>query len=231
MPLMNKTVNLTHRPSGLNFFLRLGTTDWYVANELFEEYEYATVKTWNPEDFRNIIDLGANIGLSIILWGRLSPKAHIKAVEPDPLNISMLRRNLNSPELIARCSIIAAFAGSKSGSATLDRSAGEWGVRMGNEDNNERVNVHSMDEIFKRTPISKSIDLLKCDIEGAEAQIFRECSAWINLIRNLIVEVHPPYSVKALMSDLRINDGNLCIVNRVVHGENEVIFLRQQANQ
>jgi hypothetical protein len=34
------------------------------------------------------------------------------------------------------------------------------------------------------------IDLLKIDIEGAEKEVFRDASAWIDNVRMLVVELH-----------------------------------------
>jgi hypothetical protein len=47
------------------------------------------------------------------------------------------------------------------------------------------------------------VDLLKCDIEGAESEVFSNCCSWIGLIKNLVAEIHPPYTTQALLSDLK----------------------------
>ena len=47
------------------------------------------------------------------------------------------------------------------------------------------------------------INLLKCDIEGSEAELFANCASWIGRVENLIIEVHPPYSTERLHEDLR----------------------------
>src|SRR4051794_34257742 len=57
------------RVAALNhpLYLRLGTTDWLVLEELYLNDGYAPVLRSLP-DARQIIDLGSNIGLSVRLW-------------------------------------------------------------------------------------------------------------------------------------------------------------------
>jgi hypothetical protein len=48
----------------------------------------------------------------------------------------------------------------------------------------------------------QTIDLLKCDIEGAEYHLFRDCGRWIQQVAAIAIELHPPYCLKDLMADL-----------------------------
>ena len=73
-----------------------------------------------------------------------------------------------------------------------------------------------------------TIDLLKCDIEGSEAELFADCQAWINRVRNLVVELHQPYSAGQFCEDIRRGGGVFEIYHRApVNGESEVVFLQQ----
>jgi len=46
------------------------------------------------------------------------------------------------------------------------------------------------------------IDVLKCDIEGSETEVFKDCSSWIRRVRCMAVEVHNPYRAANLRDDL-----------------------------
>jgi hypothetical protein len=47
------------------------------------------------------------------------------------------------------------------------------------------------------------IDLLKCDIEGTESELFANCKDWISRVDHLIVETLAPYRVADLTQHLR----------------------------
>src|SRR5258705_8638429 len=78
-------------------YIRLGTTDWLVLEELYLDDGYGAVLR-NLPDARQIIDLGSNIGLSVRLWQKHYPHAHIVAVEPDDDNFNICRMNVEAGE-------------------------------------------------------------------------------------------------------------------------------------
>jgi hypothetical protein len=54
---------------------------------------------------------------------------------------------------------------------------------------------------------SGEIDLLKCDIEGGEAALFRGGPGWLSRVRAVLAEVHDPYTAEALVADVRASGG------------------------
>ena len=79
-----------------------------------------------------LIDLGANIGLSVISLARELRPLAIVAVEPDRGNFATLQENLRLAGLQDLCTSIRAFAGTQRGFAELvDSGNGAWGMRMG----------------------------------------------------------------------------------------------------
>ncbi|PYI93057.1 MAG: hypothetical protein DME97_07045 [Verrucomicrobia bacterium] len=228
LPFRKRIVALTHHRTGWMFSVRMGATDWYVANEIIEEGEYDRVKEWNPQAFDSVIDLGANIGLSVKLFADLSPNAVIKAIEPDDNNLAVLTVNLAESRIEDRVVVIRGFVGAESGTAGIDSSSGEWGIKMTRGDQKVSVPVYSMSQIMDEKPAFNAVDLLKCDVEGTEAELFCDCADWITRIRYAIVETHPPYSPDALENDIRRNGGSLKLVGRLQHGPNELVFLEQK---
>ena len=62
-----------------------------------------------------------------------------------------------------------------------------------------------MSEILEQAGVSGEIDLVKCDIEGAEAEVLARCADWITRVRALVIELHAPYTEELLRRDLAAN--------------------------
>jgi len=184
--------------------MRLGTTDWSTFRVTFLYDEYGFVRQHLPT-VRTIIDLGANIGDSVRYFADTYPEAEILAVEPDAGNYAVCQKNaaMMVPSERVRCK--QCFVSSHPGYAGIDRSKGEWEFRMDQTVSAaEQIPVVTIGELLREFKIAE-VDLLKCDIEGEEVELFRRCSDWIFRIRHLAIETSPPYSVSALEKDLERN--------------------------
>ena len=84
----------------------------------------------------------------------------------------------------------------------LDQAQGEWGGKMTDEPLGESVPVITMNELVESHLTHETIDLLKCDIEGAEKELFQNCADWIWRVRNIVIELHFGYSCKDFYRDL-----------------------------
>lgn len=175
------------------FYLRLGTTDFETFQVTFLRSEYKFVED-KLRGLRRIIDLGANIGDSTRYLAESFPDALILAVEPDPENYKVCLKNLReTPKASAK----QCFVGGFSGAAGLDRSGGEWGYAMQRTGTTEEIPVVTMATLLKEVGW-QSVDLVKCDIEGAEQEVFENCSDWIERVAHIAVETAPPYGVSKL---------------------------------
>lgn len=208
-----------------SFYLRLGSTDLYTAIEVFTEGEYVDVL----EHVKNalvVVDLGSNVGYSTMVWRAAWPACTIVAVEPDEGNLHLARTNLESiTREVGRGTNVYRHAAvsSKPGRLLLDRSGGAWmyrlvssgehggkgrgGPRGARPDQLEpvEVDVITVDHLLSTLPEGTTIDLLKCDIEGAEVGLFGDTAAlrsWLPRVRHLVVETHQPYTLSALEADL-----------------------------
>jgi FkbM family methyltransferase len=160
-----------------------------------------------------LIDLGANIGLSAIALARQLRPAGIVAVEPDGANFAMLQHNLRLAGLSDRSKTIRAFAGAERGFAELvDSGNGAWGMRMGAP---ARAGIpvwriedlvalakqmfHAARQVSNdaRQPFGHATSpvkvVLKCDIEGAEAQLFQSLTRWEHLVERVVLELHTEF--------------------------------------
>src|SRR5579864_6362327 len=109
---------------GTSIALRQGATDSKVFDEIFVEQVYAPCVASLPHDLGRValIDLGANIGLSVLFLTRALEVAEIIAVEPEPDNFRLLSENLRRTGLAQRSTAVCAFAGAERAFAELQDS-------------------------------------------------------------------------------------------------------------
>jgi FkbM family methyltransferase len=208
--------------------LRPMTTDWLVLQQyLIGEMDPALVLPLKSA--RTIVDLGANFGLTLALWLERAPIARIIAVEPDRENLLMCRRNIGLRDAETRVNLYEAFIGGCRRMAMINREGGAWGYRMkegGGAADVDGVRVLTMDDILP--PDRDPVDLLKCDIEGAEAELFSNSRNWIGRVKYVFVEIHQPYSVGALISDLSRNGWVFKIRHQHTHASGTVLLLERE---
>ncbi len=227
LPLRNamRRVRLTALPEEL--YVRLGSTDWYVLEEIFLDKVYEPITQRGLSDVRNVVDLGANAGFSLRLWQTLYPAARVIAVEPDSENLKMCRYNARTDSGEA-CFVEACVAG-KARRVSLDRSGGAWkfAIRELEHQEEESLPAMTLPQILASCDVHGPVDLLKCDIEGAESELFAECADWIGRVRNLVVELHRPYSAEDFLAHLdRAGARFQVYYQRSLDDGSELIFLQ-----
>jgi len=188
------------------FFLRLGSSDWAVLNELYVRNEYEILLKCDLGKPRWIVDLGSNIGLSLRLWRQHFPEANILAVEPDLDNVRMLRMNI-AESGNEKVTVVEGCVLGHARPVQLQQGAGgEWAYsvkEMAAEASDSPCGIAAltMPELLRRHCPDAVIDLLKCDIEGTEAELFRNCGSWLQKIRLGLVELHGDYRIKDFERD------------------------------
>ncbi len=80
-------------------FMRLRSSDSRVLTEVLLWNEYAELLAHVRGEVRGILDLGANVGMSVRYWQRRFPGARIVVVEPHPGNHALSVRNANTEPL------------------------------------------------------------------------------------------------------------------------------------
>jgi len=200
-------------------FLRPGTTDYDVFKEIFRRGDYDGVRPLVGRSPRVVVDLGANIGLAARWFLAQWPDVQIVAVEPEPANISLLRSNLDVTG--AHVSVHPVCAGASERTALLASSEGAWAFRLMSKDVGAQpsqpieVKVQTLDTILEESGVDGDIDLLKCDIEGAERELFESCESWIGRVRSMVVECHDGYTAYDLLGDLEKNNVRFHLVGVV----------------
>lgn len=171
---------------------RANTSDIAVFTQIFIELEYSCLK--HVKDANLIVDCGANIGCSSAYFLSRFKSSRLVAVEPDPGNFEQLK--LNMKPYGDRCTAINSGLWShatrlKMATPTF-RDGQEWSRQV--EECAGTV-PNSFGAIDVGTLLRKSgksrIDILKIDIEGAEAVVFsRNFEHWLDRVDNLVVELH-----------------------------------------
>lgn len=193
--------------------LRSHTTDVAVLRELLVDrsYEHAANATGGVAHL--IVDLGANTGLASRWFLSRNPQARAICVEPDPSNALELRRNLAGTSFDLHQGCIAA----RSGPVGLVRTPyGALGYRMIALDDAPAGSLEcaalTMDEILGAGSVDR-IDLLKCDIEGTERELFEDCRSWIHRVDTAVVECHWGFTAEDLMKQVRRNGGDFIVLH------------------
>jgi FkbM family methyltransferase len=188
---------------------RLGTSDVEVLREIFLDDEYAGIKM--VPSVRSIVDLGSNIGLSIRYWAAHFPNAKLIGVEPDEGNFRLCEENCRIGKCSSRTKLFQAGIGVESGWGQLSQQGEPWTYRLTRESGAAtcRVKVITMAEIIRD---QGQIDILKCDIEGGEAELMAQCSDWIDNVSLIIMELHAPYSHSAFRRDLEKSGSRFSII-------------------
>lgn len=146
-------------------------------------------------------------------------------VEPESGNVCVLRRNLAR---IPSAVVVPACVGGHERRVSLSTTNGEFAFAM-HDDSEGDVAVVTMDRILDEVGVG-SIDILKCDIEGAEVELFDECSSWIGRVCSMVVECHDGFTAGALADMLRRNGGNFTVVDRRVTEEFDCEIVTLVAN-
>jgi FkbM family methyltransferase len=151
------------------------------------------------DDLRNIktiIDLGGNIGLASALMCSRWLGCTVIAVEPDAGSFSLMCRNLEPYGV--RC--IEGAVWPTKGEVALKHSGDgrEWARSVGE---GSGVRAYDLTELIAL--LGSDVDLLKIDIEGTEALLFRGDTSWLGRVKNIAIELHGPDCERAFREGMR----------------------------
>lgn len=135
---------------------------------------------------RRFVDAGAELGFYTCLAMRLMPAdARILAVEPEPAYADALRRLAGGDPRVA---VLPAAASDRAGSLTLHKPRGCSSTAAAVDGHAYTVDAVTLDDLLADDPP----DLVKIDVEGAEAAVLRGMSRL--LARgdvSILLEYHP----------------------------------------
>jgi FkbM family methyltransferase len=147
-------------------------------------------------------DIGANIGIYTIMAGkRVGPAGQVVSWEPHPQTVEILKAHIRANGLQQRCQVHAA-AVSENGSTTmsfsLESDPTTSRLLVGSPNQRQKTVVtltKSLDEWRQECP--RQPDLLKIDVEGAEALVLKGgrklLSGTFGARPLILIAVHPQF--------------------------------------
>ena len=144
-----------------------------------------------------IVDLGSNIGLSVLYFHICCPEALIVAVEPDP---ETFRRLTLNTERLSRVRLVNVAVAGETGTVDLYSGNHSWEASLypkAGLDRQRRVPAVTLDELFGSLGLS-DVDVIKMDIEGAETDVLPSSSV-IQSARVIAFEYHAEHAKTTLV--------------------------------
>jgi FkbM family methyltransferase len=215
---------LYSRETQFPLLCRYGTSDLDGFFHVFLEQEYAAL----GGDPKFVIDCGANVGYTSAYFLARFPNARVLAVEPESSNFRILCRNLaayGDRAQALRSAIWCRETGLKVVSGQYGDGR-EWATQVRECRGNEKPDVYaaSVGDFVERSGYER-IDILKVDIEAAEAIVFSEnYEGWIDRVDTFIIELHDEWCREVFFAALRTtgedfrfsHSGKLTVAERVV---------------
>jgi FkbM family methyltransferase len=168
--------------------VRAGTTDALVFDNNLVRRAYACVEPRAP--IRFIIDAGANAGYASAYFLTRFPEARVLALEPDPDNATVARRNL--APYGDRVRLLECGLWPRSTRLRIRRVGRADSVMVEEATGDEAGDCSAIDPLTLLAQSGETrIDLLKCDIEGAEEQVFAvDADPWLERTVSIVAELH-----------------------------------------
>jgi len=175
--------------------IRYGDSDFDTFRQVFRNKDYelpTSLKFIINKHYRSIldsggrpviIDAGANVGAAS-LWFRLNyPEAAVVAVEPDPNNLIVLKKNAMSRNI----KVLDAAIGSEEGFVSICNVGESWAVQTTRSDSGLKV-VTIEDSL--RDIDDGVLFIVKIDIEGFESDLFSRNTEWMDSACAIYMEPH-----------------------------------------
>lgn len=160
-------------------------TDFPQGRQLMADYQAAVAAGQRPL----LIDCGGNIGLATLWWARQMPQARIVVVEPDADNLQILRRNV--APLGDRVTVVAGGVWDRPAKLRIvnpDSGSAAFRVDEMPPDAGEGLRAYTIDELCALGGGGDPF-VVKLDIEGAQAQVFRSNTDWTRRTRLIALEL------------------------------------------
>jgi FkbM family methyltransferase len=175
--LLHYSVHINNGPSAFGQYK-------LIFNDLIYHFE-------TPSPNPLVLDCGSNIGLSILYFKHIYPRARIIGFEPDPALFPYLQENIAANQL-NDVQLIQAALSRVPGTLTFysDGKAGSCLEQNRPEDIRENWIRYEVPCIRLRDYLNEPVDFLKMNIEGAEWEVLADCDDRLPLIRQMVIEYH-----------------------------------------
>ncbi len=168
--------------------------------EIFQKKHYTTLPEFSGRNDKIILDIGANEGYYVLKMKENNPRLKIFAVEPNPIAFKILRKNIESNGLKDVIPINKAVSLKKGRIAfqIVDEISTIGSVKISLENKpwleksrirEIRVPSVTLSGLFRERGI-KSVDIMKMNIEGSEADMLKSGIGCLKMIRRIVLEYH-----------------------------------------
>jgi len=164
----------------------------------------------NQSDKLTVIDLGANKGEFAIEIGKELKIQKVYAVEPSTYNIQLLIHNVKASNL-QNIDVIQCAVSDKNGKINLfsgNSTPETYNIIQGRENWQqsvlEVVDMATLD--FISSKLNTSFDIIKIDVEGAEALVLEGGISTINKSKIVLIEIHTKETFAKVLSIAKTNN-------------------------
>ena len=182
---------------GYKFFCRINRDDFlFMTNHENEIMEY-----FIPNEGDTVVDVGAHIGLyTLIAAKKVGPSGKVIAIEPDPENFKILKKNILLNLLMnveaLQCAVystkekVKLFLPEIEGGRTIFNTVMQDRARTSTE-NFIEVEANTLDDILESINITE-VNWIKIDVEGAELEVLKGAVNTLSSNKNisLVIEIH-----------------------------------------
>lgn len=146
-----------------------------------------------------VIDIGANIGDSVVYFKWIYPNSQILAFEPNPIAYNLLKDNIRLNKFKNVQAFNIALGNEDKFVNLYDNNEGVFNSATTNKQHSEshfgesqkmmKVKMKKISNVSSLLNLEK-IDLLKIDIEGGEGKLFEDMGSILSKTTKVIVEFH-----------------------------------------
>ncbi len=164
----------------------------------------------NRERYRNVVDLGANIGLHSILLGKMG--MHVTSYEPDPSHMTELRANMAENDL--------PVTGLRESAVNVDGLPVEFVRVVGNTTGSHIAGAKSepygdLERFIVETTAVRDaltgVDLVKMDVEGFEATLLEALPNDAFAEMDVIAEIGTPENAQRVFERFHMSPIRMCV--------------------
>jgi FkbM family methyltransferase len=172
-----------------------------VYQELFRRNNHFLVPEFSGKNAAVVVDIGANEGYYILKLRENNPSCRVIAVEPNPYVFEILQKNIEANQ-IKNIEPVNKAVGPKNGNMNFEIIKEIGAISSHNINLVERkwmktefiekitVDAITLNALFVKHNLD-SVDILKMDVEGLEAEILAASSELLkNKVRCIVLERH-----------------------------------------